>query len=457
MSTPAYVDSKTITQADGAQSSRVPVPLPDDPYVAVRQAQLVDTDTELYPKEAPSEVEELQSVGSRVPLMGEEFEAFEPIGTRTNSSHSSASLDSTTRLSPDHPLTHVSPTPIPNRASFHCKTARMAVRTQPTLSPGMSARIAETVTLSPSSFRKRYRSYYETSTPSSSLTLLVQKRYRGTSKLILDTDTEGDKLGEEDTEGDEEDESLDVNCDRERLDDEDHGLKGEGLGLEEEEAVLEDRVSTFRQPTLTTWVDPEDGRVYTDIPVYVLPAAPVQTPPSPKWSSDSLPISPSSPIVPSPIASPVANSTATISVDKDQFLKGGAQLELHGSILHNHTQRLDALLPTLIADIDRDVRELYTRSGVVKDEIFSQRYKFKSLEHEQERTAMTFEALWRLVLALEAWAGRVDTRLVDMLQDRYDDHRLIHDMLVQQAAMQRELQEMRGRVTALEQERDRRE
>ncbi|GKC35796.1 hypothetical protein Tco_1048180, partial [Tanacetum coccineum] len=34
----AYVDSETITQADGAQSSRVSVPLPDDPYVAVRQA-----------------------------------------------------------------------------------------------------------------------------------------------------------------------------------------------------------------------------------------------------------------------------------------------------------------------------------------------------------------------------------------------------------------------------------
>ncbi|GKC43629.1 hypothetical protein Tco_1061351, partial [Tanacetum coccineum] len=74
-----------------------------------------------------------------------------------------------------------------------------------------------------------------------------------------------------------------------------------------------------------------------------------------------------------------------------------------------------------------------------------------------ERTAMTFGALWRPALALEAWAGHVDTRLADMSQDRYDDHRLIHDMLVQHAAMQRELQEMRGRVTALEQERDRRE
>ncbi|GJU99298.1 hypothetical protein Tco_1328569 [Tanacetum coccineum] len=102
-------------------------------------------------------------------------------------------------------------------------------------------------------------------------------------------------------------------------------------------------------------------------------------------------------------------------------------LELYRSILYDHTQRLDALPPTLVADIDKDVRELYTRSGA------------------------------RPMLALEAWAGHVDTRMADMSRARYDDHRLIHDMLVQQAAMQRELQEMRGRVTALEHKRDRRE
>ncbi|GJW47915.1 hypothetical protein Tco_0079561 [Tanacetum coccineum] len=113
--------------------------------------------------------------------------------------------------------------------------------------------------------------------------------------------------------------------------------------------------------------------------------------------------------------------------------------------------------PTLVADIDRDVKELYTRSGVVKYKIFSQRYRFRSLERDQERATVTFGALWRLVLALEAWAGHVDTRMTDMLRVRYDDHTLIHDMLVQQAAMRRELQEMRGRVTALEQERSRRE
>ncbi|GJT64802.1 hypothetical protein Tco_1016282 [Tanacetum coccineum] len=85
------------------------------------------------------------------------------------------------------------------------------------------------------------------------------------------------------------------------------------------------------------------------------------------------------------------------------------------------------MLPTLFTDIDRDVRELYTRSGV------------------------------RHVLALEAWAGHGDTRMADMSRAGYDGHRLVHDMLVQQAAFQHELQDMRGRVTALEHERDRRE
>ncbi|GJR79196.1 hypothetical protein Tco_0149981 [Tanacetum coccineum] len=91
--------------------------------------------------------------------------------------------------------------------------------------------------------------------------------------------------------------------------------------------------------------------------------------------------------------------------------------------------------PTLFAGIDRDIGELYTRSGVVKDKIFSQ----------------------RPVLALEAWAGHVDTQMENMSRAGYDDHRLVHDMLVQQAALQHELKEMRGRVTALEQERDHRE
>ncbi|GKF38124.1 hypothetical protein Tco_0118185, partial [Tanacetum coccineum] len=130
----------------------------------------------------------------------------------------------------------------------------MAVRTQPTLFLGMLARIAEAATLSISSFRKRYRSTYETSS-SSSPSLLGQKRYKGTSELILDTDSEGDELGEEDTKEDEEDKSSDADDEREiqglddeghglgdedhGLSDESHGLEDEGLGLDEEEVVPE--------------------------------------------------------------------------------------------------------------------------------------------------------------------------------------------------------------------------
>ncbi|GJZ44523.1 retrovirus-related pol polyprotein from transposon TNT 1-94 [Tanacetum coccineum] len=174
--------------------------------------QLVDTDNESDPEEAPSEAEESQPLDPRVPLRSEEFEASELSGTRIISSHSLVSSDSTTPLSPDHPLTHVLPTPTPTRVSFHHWTARIVVRTQPTLSPDISARIVKAAALSLSSFRKRYISSYETSSTSSS-TLPVRKRYRGISKLILDTDSKVDELGEEDTK---EDDSLDGNDKRER-------------------------------------------------------------------------------------------------------------------------------------------------------------------------------------------------------------------------------------------------
>ncbi|GJR36033.1 hypothetical protein Tco_1211717 [Tanacetum coccineum] len=366
MSTPAYVNSETITQADRAQSSQVPVPLLDDPYVAVRKAQLVGTDTGSDPKDAPSEAEESQPLGSRVPLMSEEFKASKPSGTRIVSSHSLVSSDSTAPL-----------------------TARMVMRTQPTLSPGMSARLAEATALSPSSFRKRYRSSYETSSSSSS-TLLVQKRYKGTFELILDTDSEGDELGEEDTK---KDESSDAEDEREgqRLDDEGHGLDDEAHGLDDEAQGLDDEGQGSKdecpavskplglgygaarrralESTKEIAPNPEDGKVYTDILTYVPLAAPVQTPPSLEWLLGSLSVSPSSPLVPSPIALLVATPAATISVDEDQFLE---------------------------------------------------KYRFRSLRREQERTTMTFSAIWRPLLALEAWAGQTDAQRAALWHAIYD-------------------------------------
>ncbi|GKD50446.1 hypothetical protein Tco_1279422 [Tanacetum coccineum] len=66
-----------------------------------------------------------------------------------------------------------------------------------------------------------------------------------------------------------------------------------------------ERVSALRQPTLTTWIDLEDGITYINVPAYPPPAPPVRTPPSPEWSSGLLPVSLVPYIVPSPVSSPM--------------------------------------------------------------------------------------------------------------------------------------------------------
>ncbi|GKA71421.1 hypothetical protein Tco_0777560 [Tanacetum coccineum] len=184
------------------------------------------------------------------------------------------------------------------------------------------------------------------------------------------------------------------------LNDEGHSVESDGLSLEEEEAVPggqqeaapvvrtavsatlelgygalrprelaleEDHVYT-RQPTLTTWTDPEDGMVYIDVPAYPPPAEPVQTPPSPEWTSSLLPISPSPYVVPLPVS----------SAETEGFLTElGAQVEMQGGLIHDHAIRLEEL---------------------------------SSLEYEQERVAATFRAIWRPVLALESWEGQTDAQ-----------------------------------------------
>ncbi|GKF92306.1 hypothetical protein Tco_0279025, partial [Tanacetum coccineum] len=111
---------------------------------------------------------------------------------------------------------------------------------------------------------------------SSSLTLPIRKRYRGISELVEDT----------------EDESSDSETEREGSEGKSHDLEDEGPGLGYEalrrrelalgeglvprqssrsvpEHAGAERISAFRQPTIVTWVDPEDDRVYTDILTYV--------------------------------------------------------------------------------------------------------------------------------------------------------------------------------------------
>ncbi|GJU72412.1 hypothetical protein Tco_1263817 [Tanacetum coccineum] len=148
------------------------------------------------------------------------------------------------------------------------------------------------------------------------------------------------------------------------------------------ESERPERVSALRQPTLTTWIDPEDGIAYINVPTYPPLALPVQTPPSLEWSSGSLPVSPAPCIVPLPISSPMIPLTVPSPVaspataETEGFLTElGARVEMQGGLIRDHT-----------------------------------RYRFRSLEHEQERVVVTFGAIWRPVLALESWAGQTDAQ-----------------------------------------------
>ncbi|GJW31909.1 hypothetical protein Tco_0051941 [Tanacetum coccineum] len=80
----------------------------------------------------------------------------------------------------------------------------MVVRTQPTLSPGLSARLTQVMALSLLSLRKRYKPSCETPITSSSPLVVSpthppRKRYHGTSKLIADIDTESEVSEDEST------------------------------------------------------------------------------------------------------------------------------------------------------------------------------------------------------------------------------------------------------------------
>ncbi|GKC95058.1 hypothetical protein Tco_1160500 [Tanacetum coccineum] len=348
-----------VSATDG--SSRVPVPLPEYPYEAIRRAYLVGTDIESEPFEDPIKTKAL------------------------NSPHTVA------------PPTSLPDSTPPTLVPILRRTARIVVRVPPAMSLGLSIGMAEVTAMSDSAFHKMFRSSYESSSSLSPLDLPLHKRYR---------EDEGPTIKDEDPAAGYE--GLTAR-------DEGHGMGVESPSLGGEEVVPEgqpraalvvetavgeplglgygalrrqferpERVSALRQPTFTTWIDPEDGIVYIDVPTYPPPAPPAQTPPSPKWSSGLLPISPAPSIVPSPILSPMI----LLTVPSPVALPAIAETERY----------------------DRDIGELFTRSGAVRDEIFTQRYQFRSLEHEQERVVVTFGVIWRPVLALESWARQTDAQ-----------------------------------------------
>ncbi|GKE84143.1 hypothetical protein Tco_1557885, partial [Tanacetum coccineum] len=219
--------------------------------------------------------------------------------------------------------------------------------------------------------------------------------------------------------------------------DEGPGLSVESLGLGGDEAVPEDQ---------------EDGRAYIDVPAYPPPAPSVQTPPSPEWSFGSLPVSltpfnaPSpilSPTIPLTVPSPIA-SPATAEAE-GLLTELRAQVEMHEGLIYDHTVRLGELSPALFERYDRDIGELFTRSGAVRDEIFSQRYRLRSLEHEQERVAMTFGAIWRPVLALESWAGQTDAQRVALwhaISDTQMENRELRLQIIEEMRVRLDLAEI---------------
>ncbi|GJX65539.1 hypothetical protein Tco_0299882 [Tanacetum coccineum] len=152
-------------------------------------------------------------------------------------------------------------------------------------------------------------------------------------------------------------------------------LRRRELALEEDDVY-----STFE-----VGQDPEDVMVYIDVPAYPPPAPPVQTPPSPEWTFGSLPISPSPSVVPSPVSSPMIPltvpspvATPTTAETKGFLTELGAQVEMQGGLISDHAVRLKELSPALFERYVRDVGELFTRLGAVRDEIFSERYWFRS-------------------------------------------------------------------------------
>ncbi|GJT66592.1 hypothetical protein Tco_1018072 [Tanacetum coccineum] len=154
--------------------------------------------------------------------------------------------------------------------------------------------------------------------------------------------------------------------------------KGQSSGFIPESERPE-RVSALRQPTLTTWINPEDGIAYIDVPAYPPPTPPAQTLPSPEWSFGSLPISPAPSIVPSPISSPMMPLT----------------------------------VPSLIASpATAETEGFFT----------------ESLEHEQERVVVTFRAIWRPVLALESWASQTNALRAALWHAISDTQRENHEL-----------------------------
>ncbi|GKE98889.1 hypothetical protein Tco_0022240, partial [Tanacetum coccineum] len=240
------------------------------------------------------------------------------------------------------------------------------------MSSFLSAGMAEVAAMSESAFRKRFQSSYESSPSVSPPDLPSRKRYHGTSELVENSEVDDD-------------EGYGLDDESRGIDDESHSVESDGFGLEEEEEVY----GALRRHELAL----KEGDVYSTFEVGQGSGSapeserPERTPPSPEWTSGSLPISLLPSDNPSPISSPmipltVPSLVATPAADETEgFLtKLGAQVQKQEGLISDHAVQLEELSPALFEMYNRDIGELFTR------------------------------AIWRPVLALDAWAGQTDAQ-----------------------------------------------
>ncbi|GJV69833.1 hypothetical protein Tco_1485342 [Tanacetum coccineum] len=302
-----YWKRKDVTQGDCVEmdvSSRVPVPLPKDPYEAIRQAYLDGTNNESDPFEDPIDTETPES----------------PIA-----------------IAPPILLSESTP---PILVPILHRTICMAVRVSHAMSSGLSAGMAEVAAMSESTISVRVEDSEEDDDEEDK----EIEESMDSDSVSDDAEDEGPTAEDENPAAEDESDGLVIKRGGvavPRVQQQAAPVVGMtmsaplGLGyraLRRHELTLEEgdiystfevgqgsrsapeserpeRVPVFRHPTLTTWTDPKDGMIYIDIPDYPPPTPPIQTPPSPEWTSGSLPISPSHFDVPSPISSPMVPLT----------------------------------------------------------------------------------------------------------------------------------------------------
>ncbi|GKD64161.1 hypothetical protein Tco_1306269, partial [Tanacetum coccineum] len=261
--------------------------------------------------------------------------------------------------------------------------------------------------MSDSAFRKRFRSSYDSSP---SPTLLVWKRYRGMSEYILDTDSEEDEEVEE---------SSDSNSESEDAKDEGPTAGDEGPAVEDEGLAAGDEDPT---PVVETSVGEPLGLGYGALRRRELALREGQMP-------SVFEVGQGSGSVPEPEGSERVSTcrqpvkTIKIVIDLED---GRTYIDIPAYPPPAPPVQTPPSLEWSSCSFPISPAHSVTATIPVDEDQFLE-------------------------------AGHVDTRMAEMSQAGYDDHWLVHDLLVQQTALQRELQEMRGHVTALEQEKDRRE